>query len=442
MDDYKDKNAPPTSDSHPWYDDEEEYYDEDVTPTPLDEFDETESEDWDETKRYEVSEKEDEDSETEKDPFDAPEYENADLESANPNAFVAYLPEMCRQAGFEFTDWLKGGTQKRREITQIMVQYRDSGDPYKQQLAGDIMYELHKGFIWNFIKRRYSSYLKMHAEDLRQAGAIGFVEAFKSLNPKYMLTTYVTRFVQHHVSEYIATYINRTTTYRSSHIQQVYRAEQKLIKAGIANPGAHEIAIESGLNVVLVETALSIRASSQTRSIEEGLPIDNTAARANEFLTSPIEQLVKHEEEEALYAALAKLTEIEREVLIRRNGYKVPKSSFSDIHRDLGIPLNTVRVIQHRAERKITKMARIKRVFSERVDRAAKEKAARMKTPKSAVDNLKSQEEERKAIANANGGYLCSVNIHHSVKDTKAKTQQRQEKLMQEEKPNNHAANT
>ena len=420
--------------SQSWYKDELD--DAEILSSPVNEFDgESDLDDYD---TWGISEDESIITGSETDSADLGEadeveddysYDSAD--QTNPNAFVSYLPEMCKQAGFDLDDWMHGGVQKRREITQKMVEMRDSGVPAIAELAGNIMYELHKGFIWSIIKRRYSSYIKQYGDDLRQAGAIGFVEAFKSLNPQYMLTTHVLRFVLHHVSEFIATYINRTTTYRSSHIQQVYRAEQQLIKAGIQNPGAYEIAIESGLNIVLVETAMQIRTGSQTRSIEEGMPVDNDVAKKNEIMTSPVEHVIRSEEEETVYHALMNLSEEEREVLIRRNGYAVPKSSFSDIHRDLGIPINSVRILQHRAERKVIKMNRIKRVFSDQAERAEREKAKRQKVAKHTIDNLEDAVKDRQTLIVASqDAKVWPVSIHHSVKDTNIKLQKKKEAII------------
>lgn len=238
-------------------------------------------------------------------------------------------------------------TNSRERIKEQMIRYR-SDDPAVSAKALEEILEDHKKFITHIINKHFSSYKNQWFEDLYSCGVIGLIESLPKYDPdKSMPTTHFGRYIIHEIYDFIAKFVQQTTTHYASKLAQINRAIAELEREGIENPTIVDIAMKSGIKPEIVMKALSIQTAAQSKSIESEEYISNLMSDSRE---QPDEIVEQQEGIEIMYRAIQNLPYKMREVVLRRNGlcgYEMQSNEV--ISRETGIPLNQIRRVYAKA---------------------------------------------------------------------------------------------
>lgn len=238
-------------------------------------------------------------------------------------------------------------TNSRERIKEQMIRYR-SDDPAVSAKALEEILEDHKKFITHIINKHFSSYKNQWFEDLYSCGVIGLIESLPKYDPdKSMPTTHFGRYIVHEIYDFIAKFVQQTTTHYAGKLAQINRAIAELEREGIENPTIVDIAMKSGIKPEIVMKALSIQTAAQSKSIESEEYISNLMSDSRE---QPDEIVEQQEGIEIMYRAIQNLPYKMREVVLRRNGLCGYETQSNEvISRETGIPLNQIRRVYAKA---------------------------------------------------------------------------------------------
>lgn len=238
-------------------------------------------------------------------------------------------------------------TNSRERIKEQMIRYR-SDDPAVSAKALEEILEDHKKFITHIINKHFSSYKNQWFEDLYSCGVIGLIESLPKYDPdKSMPTTHFGRYIVHEIYDFIAKFVQQTTTHYAGKLAQINRAIAELEREGIENPTVVDIAMKSGIKPEIVMKALSIQTAAQSKSIESEEYISNLMSDSRE---QPDEIVEQQEGIEIMYRAIQNLPYKMREVVLRRNGLCGYETQSNEvISRETGIPLNQIRRVYAKA---------------------------------------------------------------------------------------------
>ena len=235
----------------------------------------------------------------------------------------------------------------RERIREQMVRFHSEDPAIRTQALEEIL-EDHKKFITHIINKHFSSYKNQWFEDLYSCGVIGIIESLPKYDPdKSMPTTHFTRYMIHEMYDFIAKFIQQTTTHYAAKLAIINRAIAEFEREGIENPTIIDIAMKTGIKPEIVMKDMAIQTAAQNKSLESEEYISNLMSDSRE---QPDEIAERNEGVEILYRAIHNLPYRMREVVLRRNGlcgYEVQSNEV--ISRETGIPPNQIRRIYAKA---------------------------------------------------------------------------------------------
>lgn len=235
----------------------------------------------------------------------------------------------------------------RERIKEQMVRYR-SDDPAVRAQALEEILEDHKKFITHIINKHFSSYKNQWFEDLYSCGVIGLIESLPKYDPdKSMPTTHFGRYIIHEIYDFIAKFVQQTTTHYASKLAVINRAIAEMEREGVENPNIVDIAMKTGIKPEIVMKALSIQTAAQSKSLESEEYISNLMS---DYREQPDEIVERNEGIEIMYRAIQNLPYRMREVVLRRNGLCGYEAQSNEvISRETGIPPNQIRRVYAKA---------------------------------------------------------------------------------------------
>lgn len=235
----------------------------------------------------------------------------------------------------------------RERIKEQMIRYR-SDDPAVRAKALEEILDDHKKFITHIINKHFSSYKNQWFEDLYSCGVIGLIESLPKYDPERGLpTTHFTRYMLHEMYDFVAKFVQQTTTHYASKLAVINRAIAEMEREGIENPNIVDIAMRTGIKPEIVMKALAIQTAAQSKSIESEEYISNLMS---DYREQPDEVAERKEGIEIMYSAIMNLPEKMREVVLRRNGLMGYQPQSNEvISRETGIPPGQIRRIYAKA---------------------------------------------------------------------------------------------
>lgn len=239
-------------------------------------------------------------------------------------------------------------TDKSRDrIKEQMLRYH-SDDPVVKMKAVEEILEDHKKFITHIINKHFHSYKNQWYEDLYSCGVIGLIESLSKYDPdKSMPTTHFGRYIIHEIYDFIAKFVNQTTTHYASKLAVINKTIVELERDGVENPTVIGVSMRSGIKPEIILKALSIQTSAQNKSLESE---EFISSQLTDTQLSPDEIVERRETLEALYCAIYNLPPNMREVVLRRNGLGGYETQSNEvINRETGIPTNQIRRIYAKA---------------------------------------------------------------------------------------------
>lgn len=238
-------------------------------------------------------------------------------------------------------------TNSRERIKEQLARYQ-SDDPIVRTQALEEILEDHKKFISHIINKHFSSYKNQWFEDLYSCGVIGLIESLPKYDPdKSMPTTHFGRYIIHEIYDFIAKFVQQTTTHYASKLAAINRAIAELEREGIETPTVVDIAMRSGIKPEIVMKSLAIQAAAQNKSLESEEYISNLMS---DLQAQPDEIVEQNEGIDIMYRAIQALPCKMREVVLRKNGLCGYESQPNDvISRETGIPPNQIRRIYAKA---------------------------------------------------------------------------------------------
>lgn len=235
----------------------------------------------------------------------------------------------------------------RERIKEQMVRFR-SDDPAVRTKALEEILDDHKKFITHIINKHFSSYKNQWFEDLYSCGVIGIIESLPKYDPdKSMPTTHFTRYMIHEMYDFIAKFVQQTTTHYAAKLAVINRAIADFEREGIENPSIVDIAMKTGIKPEIVMKAMAIQTAAQNKSLESEEYISNLMSDSME---QPDEIVERNEGIRLMYRSILNLPHRMREVVLRKNGLCGYETQSNEvISRETGIPPNQIRRIYAKA---------------------------------------------------------------------------------------------
>ena len=235
----------------------------------------------------------------------------------------------------------------KERIKEQLARYH-SDDPTVSAKAVEEILDDYKKFITHIINKHFYSYKNQWYEDMFSVGVIGLIESLSKYDPdKSMPTTHFARYIIHEIYEFLATFVNKTTTHYAAKLTAINRAIHDLEAEGIENPTVIDISMKTGIKPEIILKALSIQTATQSASFESEEFLNS---KMTDFQKTPDEVVEMNEGISIMFQAIDNLPKNMKGVVLRRNGlggYEVQSNDV--ISRDTGIPTNQIRRIYAKA---------------------------------------------------------------------------------------------
>lgn len=198
-------------------------------------------------------------------------------------------------------------------------------------------------------------------QDLVQEGAIGLLTAARKFDHTldYRFSTYATKWIRQGITRCLSEHAQmiRVPAHTAERIRRVNAARAELMRDGVSEPTAQQLAEACGMRAEQVEKYLSLQ--PQTCSLDAPVSEDSTVGVLLEdpLAPQPQEQLVREELAQTMERLLSMLTERERQVLMLHFGMGDGVChSLEEIGARFGISKERARQVERQAMDRLKKL--------------------------------------------------------------------------------------
>lgn len=256
----------------------------------------------------------------------------------------------------------KKSPDKNSRIVRQMQDYHSSDPRVKQHAVEEIVND-HQKYVVQIINKHFAAYKRDWWEDLFQSGIMGLLESLANYDPeKSRPTTFFHFYILHSIAEYVAEFIQGTTSHYATNLTKINRAISKLEAQGKREPTIADISVVTGLKADMVRKALEVKTASQNRSCGDEGYMDSMAS--TQYVEQPQEKIEREEELAVFTKCILELPNAEKQVIIRKYGlFDTPKQSNAQIAEATGVPIEKIRCYQAAAIRLLRKNPKMKYMF-------------------------------------------------------------------------------
>lgn len=243
------------------------------------------------------------------------------------------------------------------------------GTQSEHEYAAEMIRDLLSGLVISIGKKHFPTYMKnpQEREELIMNAWCGVYEAAYNYDPSRAApTTFFYRPILHEMNEYIARFLNKSTSYSMLVRKKIKEATDRLSARGVRNPCVLDIAYESGMKASAVRKAQESQYYAASRSLEEMVmdpgeysqsgkstrareDYDVRPAGGSDF-GNPFAFVSQKENLTALYDALNKLPPSQRDILCRRFGLEgYDAQNYTTIFNETGITTDRIKAMEQQA---------------------------------------------------------------------------------------------